>query len=277
MRTLQTIQAFIMNTGSMPASKSCYEKVRLSGIHFHDDSILSLTRQAGRSRVSTAKALEEAATKKRKRNGGTGVYFEDVEVKPTDKRVNHPLQSSQYKSHRFDIVLDDEFPCPEGQPLFAPPVLPATLQGQDSDSDIGTDDEAPIQDGRLGLPAPRPLKRPKESEEPIKIEEEEPLFCERKRTALRNRLHGRDYRLSTDELVFVEAAVKLSEVVLLQPSPPIISLEVASKSLAPTVANQGKAGLTKPKLPLLGTDLAPKRKMPIKKRPRSVSVDPYLG
>ena len=258
----------------MPPAKSCYEKARLAGIHFHNDSILSLTYcQPGRSSASTAKALQEAAIKKRKRNGGTGVYFDDVEVKPADERVNHPLQSSQYKSHSFDILLDEEFPCPEGQPLFAPPVLPAALQGQDSD--IDTDDEAPILDGRLGLPAPRPLKRPKESDEPIKIEEDEPLFCERKRVALRNRLHSRDYRLSTDELVFVEAAVKLSKVVLPPPSPLIISQEAASKNPTPTVVNQGKTGLAKPKL--LGTASTPKRNMPIKKRPRSVSVDPYLG
>lgn len=267
-----------MNISSLSASRSHYEKSPLAGVYFQDDSLLNLTRKVGKSpststSASTSISLQAAAAKKRKRNGGTGIYFEDKEVMITDKLANHPLQSSNYKSYTFEIVLDDDTPKPEGQPLFTPPALPATLQGQDSEIDdngndhADADDVVHLGDGRLGLPAPRPMEQHNLTpREPVKIEEDDSLFCERKRTAMRNRLHSRDYRLSNDELVFVEAAVKLARG----------TVPVAKKDDANRAPNQRSAAITKPKLPLLSTASVPIRNMPLKKRARSVSVDPYF-
>ena len=208
--------------------------------------------------TTCTEALLDAVVKKRKLNGGTGIYFEDTEVKQEDALL-HPLQRPY---HAESVIFSKLGSFPVGQPLYAPPVLPSTLQGQDDENE--DDFRQPA-----GLPAPRALQhdpRIKHStEHPVLSEEkkEDSLFCEQRRSALRQRLHSRDYRLSTDELTFVEAAVQLSKVVLPSPPPPPVPKKKVNTS------QPGRTALTKPQLPLVATAASNRSG----KRLRTVSVN----
>lgn len=212
--------------------------------------------------AANAEATQEAAVKRRKLDGGTGVYFQDTEVKFTAASL-HPLQSP-YRSHT--MYLPTPTACPEGQPLYAPPILATTLQGQDSEEDGDDDLQEKDVAGARGLPAPATLKfdpRLKKIGQKKDQSCEEPLFSERRRTALRQHLRSRDYRLSTDEQEFIEAAVILSNIVT---APLLPSVEKKSTNQPPLI-------LTKPQLPLIGgVGTSPPPPLLGTGKPRAVSI-----
>jgi hypothetical protein len=174
-----------------------FEKECLTGVHFHE-------RLLSESGMTTA-AIPEWQQQKKPRNGGTGVYFENSELTPTEGCL-HPLHhhDTNHKPYALSSMMMPPVPCPLGQPLFAPPILATTLQLLDEQEQQQAQ-PTPFLAGRLSYD-PGALQLPVMSKDCSGD-----LFCEIKRTAMRQKLHSRDYRLSTDELTFVEAAVKLSK------------------------------------------------------------------
>lgn len=187
----------------------CFEKERLSGVHFHERSLSESTM------TRTAPYVNETQQPTRR---GTGVYYENSEVKASACCI-HPLQAPREPN----VNMIPPMPCPAGQPLFAPPILATSLQVVSEDADMEgqtTNDSPPPNAGplqtelrfkRWSSPASITLKDCSRSCLKGMPGDGCHLFCETKRTAMRQRLHSRDYRLSTDEQVFVEAAVKLSK------------------------------------------------------------------
>ena len=140
-----------------------------------------------------------------KKPEGSGVFFENSEV----KQALHPLQQTCKQSH-CEHSMRPIMPCPPGQPLVAPPVLATSIITEE------TQYHSPFMHQQQH--PPRALHQPGEStswgaqrRKRGATSDAGDSLLEIKRSVIRQRLHSRDYRLSTDELVFVEAAAKLSE------------------------------------------------------------------
>lgn len=216
----------------------CYEKERLSGVHFHE----RLLNESGMTRSSPM--ISSVSGQK---GLGTGVYFENSEVKASSCCM-HPLQASQNPT----VHVMASVPCPLGQPLFAPPVLATKLLAEDQDmedAETGNITHTQKDTTKKGWPhthvsANITLKDCTRScREEVPDESGGHMFCETKRTAMRQRLCARDYRLSTDELAFVEAAVQLSKgiqqtsVISLQNMPVRGRLNMLTKPSLPSFAS----------------------------------------
>ncbi|CAB9502909.1 expressed unknown protein [Seminavis robusta] len=140
-------------------------------------------------------------------------------------------------------------PCPPGQPLFAPPILATSIlieehdhsHRDDHDDPMDEDGSAPVVQRRCSAPEASSTGHSFSSQDCVKSCKGETgnlghMFCETKRTAMRQKLHSRDYRLSSDEMVFVEAAVKLSKGF----APPAFAPLTLSKPSLPHHVIQGR-------------------------------------
>ena len=192
-----------------------FEKERLAGVHFHE----RLLSESGMARV----AIPQSQPNTKPRRGGTGVYFENSEVATTEGCL-HPLHR-QHASHglvRTSTTMMPPVPCPVGQPLVAPPILATTLQlldEQQLDQQEKSIDDGKHEPGRFSnMTVGHYLDPTRWPGNESGNEHGKDLFCETNRTAMREKLHSRDYRLSTDELTFVEAAVELSKGCGVQPT-----------------------------------------------------------
>jgi hypothetical protein len=183
-----------------------FEKECLAGVHFHERLLCE-------SGMVTA-AIPLSQHHKKPRNGGTGVYFENSELTPMEGCL-HPLHhhDGNHEQYKLSNMMMPLVPCPVGQPLYAPPILATTLQLLDEQHQQQEIPSTPFLAGCLPYD-PKGLQWPVRSNGKNNAWSSSgggDLFCETKRTAMRQRLHSRDYRLSTDEMTFVEAAVQLSK------------------------------------------------------------------
>jgi hypothetical protein len=163
------------------------EKERLAGV-FYDERIL----------YEHARTTHHPESLPPRRSHGTGVYMDETEV----EHAVHPLQDACQQSH-CEHSMYPVVQCPAGQPLVAPPVLATSIVTEENEF--------------LGPPAHKETYLGMwgdglryDSLERNNHNGGGDSLWQMKRNALRQRLHSRDYRLSTDELVFVEAAAKLS-------------------------------------------------------------------
>lgn len=212
----------------------CFEKERLSGVHF-DERLLHECGSTGAAPMACEKPQMGAG-------GGTGVYFENNEVN-TKSCCIHPLQAAENPTvHVMPAVA-----CPAGQPLFAPPALATSIQVLEDvemeDVSEESSDSGPLKGFMKQAHFPNASISLKDcTRSCIKgmAEKNGPhLFCETKRSAVRERLNSVDYRLSTDELTFVEAAVQLSKGLAHTNAIPVQPAKPARETLA----------LIKPSLP----------------------------
>lgn len=185
----------------------CFEKEHLSGVHFND----RLLHECG----STGAAPMICEKPQMGPGGGTGVYFENNEVN-SKSCCMHPLQAAENPT----VHVMPAVPCPAGQPLFAPPALATSIQVLEDVEMDDVSEESPDSGPLKSLMKQTYLPHSNISLKDctrscIKGMAEKKncpdLFCETKRSAVRERLNSIDYRLSTDELTFVEAAVQLSK------------------------------------------------------------------